>query len=284
MATETSLLSGVPLFAKLSDAEKADLASLLETREYPPNKPICWLGEAGTEFFIIQQGQCVVVYPDEQGKEVTLAVLGPGQFFGEISLLDGGPRTATVRTVSDTKVLVLERDAFNQFISRNGSAAFHMMTILGQRQRDTLDKLRGIKNANEVIEQHETAWMKLTERIAQISATEGFILANAILIAGWLLYNILRGDEAAFDPWPYELLGLVTGLEGMLLSLFVLIAQNREGDREKIRADLDYQVNLKAHLEVMGLHQKMDRVLGMLGKLNPPKIETPAGEDEAPTN
>jgi len=276
---DPSVLSKIPLFAKLTDAERAELAGYLRRQEFEAQKPIVWIGEVGTEFYIIEHGQAAVVYPDESGKEVTLSVLGPGHFFGEISLIDGGVRTATVRALTATTLLVLGREEFHLFIAKHPSAAIQMLTILGRRQRETLEKLRGIKNVNQVVDERTPAWRKISLVIASMTASEAFIVLNIAFFALWIVSNILRGSNA-LDPFPFGLLGFIVSIESLFISLFVLISQNREGDRNRIQADLDYQVNLKAHVEVMGLHQKMDRILNQLNTLEAAPAEAEDRTDQ----
>jgi CRP/FNR family transcriptional regulator, cyclic AMP receptor protein len=257
------VLSKIPLFAGLSPDERADLGGFLKTNQFQSNAPVFWIGETGTEFYIVQEGSVTISAPDEHGKEVTLAKLGSGTFFGEISLLDGGPRTATVRANTDTTLLCLSRDQFHKFLLKHPSAAIHMLTILGQRQRETNEKLRGVRNANDAIEENLTAWGRLSLKIASLSASQSFMFAHVILITGWIIANAIAGERAV-DPWPYDTAAFILGVEALFLSLFLLVAQNQEGDRERIRSDLDYQVNLKAQYEVMQLHRKIDRLQTML--------------------
>ncbi|HEV2296702.1 MAG TPA: cyclic nucleotide-binding domain-containing protein [Tepidisphaeraceae bacterium] len=257
------VLTKIPLFAGLTDHERVELGALLRTKQFESNAPVFWIGENGTEFYIVQQGSVTISAPDETGKEVTLAKLGPGHFFGEISLLDGGPRTATVRTTNDTTLLCLSRDEFHKFLLKHPAAAIHMLTILGQRQRDTNEKLRGVRNANDAIEESLTTWGRISMKIASLSATQSFMFAHVILITGWIIANAIAGQRAV-DPWPYDTAAFVLGVEALFLSLFILVAANQEGNRERIRSDLDYQVNLKAQYEVMQLHRKMDRLQAML--------------------
>lgn len=273
---DKTILSKIPLFARLTEAELDELAGYLRQQQVDAQHPIVWIGEVGSEFYILQDGQAAVVVPDESGKEVTLSVLGPGQFFGEISLIDGGVRTATVRALTPSTLLVLGRDEFHQFIRKHPSAAIQMLTILGQRQRDILDKLRGIKNVNQVVDERTPTWRKISLVIASMTASEAFILLNIAFFALWIVSNSLRGGDA-LDPFPFGLLGFIVSIESLFISLFVLISQNREGDRNRIQADLDYQVNRKAHLEVMGLHQKMDQILNRLKT-----IETIESADSSP--
>src|SRR5688500_16091681 len=263
---DKDLLGNIPLFAKLKDEELAELAKLLKPERAEDHQPIFWIGEQGSDFYMIQVGRVSVNYPDDNGREVTIAVLGPGDFFGEISLLDGGPRTATIRAQSDVMLVSLSRHAFLEFLKRHPSAAIHILTVLGHRHREMLEKLRGVKNVNEVIEERSTAWQKIADTIADVSASQMFVVFHLFWFGGWMLLNAVMGRKA-FDPFPFGLLTMVVSLEAIFLSIFVLVSQNRSGEKDRIRADLDYQVNLRAHLAIMQLHQKMDRVQAELAAI-----------------
>lgn len=262
------VLSKIPLFAGLSPDERADLGGLLKTRQYQAQAPVFWIGENGTEFYIVQDGAVTVSAPDEHGKEVQLARLGSGHFFGEISLFDGGPRTATIRAAGDTTLLCLTREQFHSFLRKHPSAAIHMLTILGQRQRDTNEKLRGVRNANQAIEENLSTWGRISSKIASLSASQSFVLLNVVFFGGWMLINMMLPPEKQFDAAPFGLAGFICSVEALFISLFVLVSANQQGDRDRIRADLDYQVNLKAQYEVMQLHRKIDRLTTMVESRN----------------
>lgn len=276
---DVDLLSNIPLFAKLNAEHLAELVALLKQRQVASQQPVFWIGDEGDEFFIIQLGRVSVCYPDHLGHEIVIAVLGPSDFFGEISLLDGGPRTATVRADGDVTLLCLSRHDFLEFLTRNPSAGIHILTVLGQRQREMLEKLRGVKNVNEVIEERSTPWQKIADVIAAVSASKGFVVFHVIFFAVWMLLNKFI-PAIAFDEPPYGLLTMIVSLEAIFLSIFVLVSQNRSGEKDRIRADLDYQVNLKAHLEVMQLHRKLDRVEKMVGQLTPAPPQPPTSASE----
>jgi CRP/FNR family cyclic AMP-dependent transcriptional regulator len=261
---DKDLLGNIPLFAKLKDEELVELAALLKEERVESQQPVFWIGEEGSDFYIVQVGRVTVNYPDDTGREVTIAVLGPGDFFGEISLLDGGPRTATIRADGDVMLLSLSRHDFLEFLRKHPAAAIHILTVLGQRQREMLEKLRGVKNVNEVIQERATPWQRISDVIASVSASSWFVLFHLVWFAAWMLYNAAKGRDAAPDPYPFGLLTMVVSLEAIFLSIFVLVSQNRAGEKDRIRADLDYQVNLRAHLAIMQLHQKMDRIQGAL--------------------
>lgn len=260
---DLDLLSNIPLFAKLTELELADLAGLLKEQRVAGQQPVFWIGDEGSDFYLVQVGRVSVCYPDDTGHEVTIAVLGSGDFFGEISLLDGGPRTATVRADGDVILLTLSRHDFLEFLKRNPVASIHILTILGQRQREMLEKLRGLKNVNEVAEQSMNLWYRVADRIAAVAASGTFLGLHVLWFVVWIVPNVwpgMIGKAEGFDPFPFGLLTMVVSLEAIILSIIIMVSQNRAGEKDRIRADLDYQVNLKAHLEVMQLHRKIDRI------------------------
>jgi uncharacterized membrane protein len=277
MDMDLDLLGNIPLFGKLNATELAELGGLLKEHRVERQQPVFWIGDEGSDFYVVQVGRAAVCYPDELGHEVTIAVLGPGDIFGEISLLDGGSRTTTVRAEEDLVLLSLSRHDFLEFLKRHPSAAIHILTVLGQRQREMLQKMRGLKNVNEVIEQRSTTWQRIADVIAAVSASQGFVVFHVFLFAGWMIVNKAMGEKA-LDPFPYNLLTMIVSLEAIFLSIFVLVSQNRAGEKDRIRADLDYQVNLKAHLEVMQLHRKIDRMEDLLRGV----VSRPEGEAATP--
>jgi CRP/FNR family transcriptional regulator, cyclic AMP receptor protein len=261
-STEGHLLKNIPLFAQLSDAERTELAALLQARSYQENQPVIWIGDPGADFYIVQQGSIVLSCPDESGNEMELATLRPGDFFGEISLLDGGPRTASARAGTAATLLSLGRDDFLQFLRTKPSAAIHIMTVIASRTRGMLDKLRGIQNVNEV-DNRIRPLQQLVDHAAAIGASGWFLICNILFIVAWICAQTLLYEKPITfrdDPPTFFWLGFMITLEAILLTMFVLNSQKRQAERDRIRADLDYQVNVKAHLEVMQLHHKVDRL------------------------
>src|SRR4051812_6105525 len=155
---DQSLLRDISLFAELSGEERTELARVMSVRAYAPHEALFWVGDAGDEFFVVESGRVSISCPDQSGKDIHLATLARGDFLGEISLLDGGPRTATARAISDVRLLVLDRTAFHGFLRRYPTCAIHVMTVLGKRHRDTVEKLRGIRDLSEVINERLTHW------------------------------------------------------------------------------------------------------------------------------
>jgi uncharacterized membrane protein len=284
---QTHFFDDIPLFAGLSGDDRWQLARLVTVREVPAREVLFWVGDPGgpdTEFFVIHKGRVEITYPDESGRQITLAVLGPGDFFGEVSLLDGGPRTATARTQDDATLLSLGRQDFLDFLKTCPSAAIHLLEVLGRRERGSVDKLRGIRNLNEVMEQRLTGWERAANGIAALAASRGFLVAHAVALFGWIGLNVLLGARAP-DPFPFPFLCFWSSTEAIFLSLFILISQNLQGQKDRLRTEMEYQVALKAQFEIMQLHRKVDdlpaRVMeqARLLPLPPPASDAEASAD-----
>lgn len=270
---ELNLLRQIPLLSKLSDVELSRVADMLEERTLEPNAPIIWIGEAGEELYLIESGSVAVTAPDDQGREVVLATLGAGDFFGDLALLDGGPRSASVRSIDRCRVLVLVRSEFLDFLRQNPGAGIEVLVTVGKRYRETLEKLRGVTNANTVIERSATRWERIADTIAAVSASQAFVVIHVVWFGLWILANMVLGQAHGFDPFPFGLLTLIVSLEAIFLSIFVLISANRSGVKDRIRADADYQVNTRAQYEIMQLHAKMDRVEQAMRRLEQPLLK-----------
>jgi len=256
---DRNLLVNIPLFAGLPPAELEELAGLLKRRDFKAAEPIFWVGDAGTGSYIIQSGRVTMSCPDEHGRDISLSVLGPGDFLGEICLLDGGPHMATARAQTDVILGSLSRAELMTFLKHWPDAANHVISSLGAQQRAVWQRLRGVTNVNAVIEERATTWQRVADVIASVSASRAFVLVHMAWFASWMIFNVVKGKDAP-DPYPFGLLTMIVSLEAIFLSIFVLISQNRAGQKDRIRADLDYQVNLKAQHEIMRLHEKFDQL------------------------
>jgi CRP/FNR family transcriptional regulator, cyclic AMP receptor protein len=262
---DAAQLKKIAMFAQLPEYEAAALAPMLKPRTLKAQEALFWIGDRGEEFYIIQEGQIHITFPDHSGREITLATLEAGDFLGELALLDGEPRTATARAASDCVVLGLGQEEFHRFIREHPDAAIHIMKILGRRQRETVDRLRGIRNVNEVIEERTTHWNRVAAGIASAAASQVFVLGNAIAFGGWILLNVLLGKQA-IDPFPCPFLSLCLSCEAIFLSLFILTSQNVQAKKDRIRTDIEYQVAMKMQVEIMQLHQKLDRLPAELAR------------------
>lgn len=283
-------LSHIPLFTGLDDAERTALFACMRLLKHPANHTVFWLGDRGNSFYLISTGKVAVTVPSEQGEHRVVDVLGPGGFFGEIGLLDAGPRTATVRTTEDSEFYVLGRDDFHAFLGRNPHAAIDILTVMGQRQRASTEALRALSNPNVAFEQtRTTVWQRASDIIARVAAGQWFTLFHLVWFGTWIAINLLGTwglipERLAFDPFPFGLLTMVVSLEAIFLSIFVMVSQNRQSEKDRLRVDLDYQVNVKAQTEVMKLVRRLDDIESELHRVHEAVgAKHPAPAPPAPT-
>lgn len=275
-----SALGHIPIFAKLDAAGHEALLARLTRRTVKENEPVFWLGDSGDALYVIDSGRVAVTAPDADGNHVLLDTLGPGGIFGELSLFDGGPRSATVRALTDCSLLELHRDAFHEFLRQRPDVAIDMLQVLGARQRASTAAIRGLRNPNAAIAEATTRWQRVSDVVATVAASHVFTIAHLAWFGGWILTNVLASAgwlprAFAFDPFPFGLLTLIVSLEAIFLSIFVLVSQNRQSERDRIRTDLDYQVNVKAHVEIVGIVERLDRIERAIAASRPPA--PPAG-------
>jgi uncharacterized membrane protein len=249
----------------------------------PANQLVFNYNDPGDSLYIIRAGAVEIFVTDDTGKRIVLETSGVGDYFGEISLLDKGPRTAAVVATEDLEALRLDRPDLEQFLNRYPSAALDMLAVMGRRLRASAEQLRhtASRNVNEEMEDRRTLVQKGADWIADFSGSMVFLALNALFFLVWIVVNMdLVPGLPAFDPFPFGLLTMAVSLEAIFLSIFVLISQNRMAAKDRIRADIDYDVNLKAELEVAHLHEKMDRlqgdVLARLARIERSVSRTPA--------
>ena len=275
MSTAIELLAEVPLFQSLDDDERAALAANLEEVQFAKGKMIFLYGEPGESLYIVQSGEAEVFIKDNTGNRMVLEVLSRGKYFGEVSLLDKGARTASVIATEDLQAFRLKRENLESFLLKYPAAAIDILTVMGKRLRKDVEMLRhsASRNVNEEIEDTRTNVMKVADWIADFSGSIPFLALNAGLFFVWIILNVdLIPGLKAFDPFPFGLLTMWVSLEAIFLSIFLLISQNRQAQKDRIRSDVEYDVNLKAELEIAHLHEKVDRmqaeILEQLSDLN----------------
>ena len=270
-APVTGPLSGVPLFARLDLTEQRDLHGRMKPRSVPAGEVVVWHGEKGESLFLVQSGLVGVAVPNDKGEHVHLAKIGPGGFFGELSLLDGGPRTATVRTLEPTELLELSRAQFMQFLMARPDASLDMLSLLATRQRENQALMR-TANPNEAFAASRiTTWQRMSDVIATVAASQWFMLFHACWFALWIGVNMLAAvgalpERAGFDPFPFGLLTMVVSLEAIFLAIFVMVSQNRQSEKDRLRTDLDYQVNVRAQEEILRISHRLSSIEAKLGE------------------
>jgi uncharacterized membrane protein len=261
MAAETALLAHVPLFERLNEEERELLASHLDEVRLTPGETIFKRGDPGDAIFIVASGEVEVFVEDTTGQRIVFETAKAGDFFGELSLLDGNPRSASALAIAPTLVLRVDRDDMELLFKRHPTAAMDVLAVIGRRLREA-DKLLGtrpVSSPNQVVEEQQTPVMRAADFAATFSGSFRFLLIHAFWFAAWILLNLgIIPNLETFDPYPFGLLTMVVSLEAIVLSCMVLISQNRQAAKDRIRSDVEYDANIRAGLEVTQLHIKVD--------------------------
>ena len=255
----TEILAKASLFNLLDHSERSDLERTIERHEFAAGETVFSIGEPGDSMYIVGSGMVELWVKDNSGAKIVLANAGPGEQFGELSLFDGGARTASAICLEASTLLVLDRDDLLEFLRRHPDAALDLLTTMGQRIRTTDELLRRrvARNINEELAIRSTAVERIADVIAAFSGSITFLFLNAAWFTFWIVWNVTP-SLPHFDPYPFGFLTMVVSLEAIFLSIFVLVSQNRQAAKDRLRADAEYEVNLKAELEVTHLHEKMD--------------------------
>jgi uncharacterized membrane protein len=263
MPTDAAALSEVPLFQLLDEQERADLASQLDVVTFPAGHTLWKVGDPGGELFVIRSGEAEVFFKNDTGERIVLETSGPGDFVGELSLLDNGPRTASVVVTRDVEALRVDRNDLAYLFQRHPGAALDLLTAMGRRMRKSVELLRhtATRNVNEEVEDKRTFIQKAADWISEFSGSIPFLAIHIVVFAVWIFWNTgWPPGLPDFDPFPFGLLTMAVSLEAIILSVFVLLSQNRQAAKDRIRADVEYEVNLKAELEIAHLHEKVDEL------------------------
>ncbi len=262
MSPEADLLKEVPLFHLLDDHERTELAAQLDVVHFAAGQAIYNYGDPGDAIYVISSGEAEVFFKNDTGERIVLEIATRGDFFGELSMLDNGTRSASVLATQETDALRLDRGDLEKFLQLRPQAAMDLLAAMGRRHRETVERLRhtATRNVNEEHSDKRTFVQKAADAIAEFSGSIPFLLIHAGLFTAWLGLN--HFPALAFDPYPYGLLTMAVSLEAIFLSVFVLLSQNRQAAKDRIHADIEYDINLKAELEIGQLHEKLDRLTG----------------------
>jgi len=255
----SEILASASLFKLLDGPERSDLEHTLERRDFAVGETVFTIGEPGDSLYIVGSGSVELSVKDNTGAKIVLAVAGPGEQFGELSLFDGGARTASAICLENSTLLVLDREDLLEFLRRHPDASLDLLTTMGQRIRSTDELLRRrvARNINEELAIRSTTLERIADVIAEFSGSILFLVLNAAWFMFWIIWNVVP-SLPHFDPYPFGFLTMVVSLEAIFLSIFVLVSQNRQAAKDRLRADAEYEVNLKAELEVAHLHEKVD--------------------------
>jgi len=262
MPCDPQFLANIKMFELLDDDDRVELAKVIDEAHVVAGESLFQAGDPGDSLFIVESGEIELFIKDTAGQKIVLATPSSGDMFGELAMLDYGPRTATAVALQDSDILVLDRDDLVLLFQKKPEAALHMLAALSSltRKADELLRTRVSKNLNEEIMQKLGVLDRISDWLAWFSGSMPFLLSHSVWFIVWIILNRFILGDRAFDPFPFGLLTMIVSLEAIFLACFVLISQNRQAQKDKVRADIEYEVNIKAELEVAHLHEKTDRI------------------------
>src|ERR1044072_119219 len=261
MSNEMTLeaLRSVPLFASLTDAAAIELRELLKIKNVAAGTELFHKGDTGDAMYLIETGRVRISIHDDDQKEIVLAELAQGDFFGEMSIIDGRQRSADTTVIEDARLAVLSRPDFLSFVMANGEKALGMLGALCDllRRTDALLRSRVARNVNEEQRKRTTMAGRAADLIAEFGGSWKFIGVSIALIVFWIVFNSYL-LVSGFDPKPYQMLNLVLAVIAGMQAPIIMMSQNRQGEKDRLRADLDYRVNLKNELSLAEVLRRLD--------------------------
>lgn len=252
-------IRSVPLFASLSDKAAADLRRLLMIRTVESGAILFRIGDRGDAMYLIVSGRVRISVTDSENDEIVIAELAGGDFFGEMSIVDGENRSANAQVIEDARLAVLSREDFLGFINNNPAVTMELLNAAFSRLRMT-DKLlqeRVSRNVNEEEEKRLTLADRAADHLAEFGGSWTFIGASMLFLVIWCVVNswLLRNS---FDAFPYVFLNLVLAVVASMQAPIIMMSQNRQQEKDRLRSDLDYQVNLKNELALTEVLRRLD--------------------------
>jgi uncharacterized membrane protein len=261
MPIDPELLKGVPLFQLFDVDELRELTAQIEERAYVAGQTVFRAGEAGGEMHVVLAGKSETFIIDHEGRRVVVAESEPGDIFGELSLLDSEPRSAGVMATKALRTCVIDRNDLLALFTKRPQAALDVLQVLGRRIRKTDEMLRErtLRNPNTVIEEQSSFGDRVADLVAGFGGSWSFINVSLAAILGWMALNVWFLVQP-FDPAPFIGLNLALSTIAALQAPIIMMSQNRQDAKDRVRADLDYQVNLRSEAGVRELNQKLDQI------------------------
>jgi CRP/FNR family transcriptional regulator, cyclic AMP receptor protein len=285
MACNPEILKDVPLFALLDDDETAVLAAQVEVRKFAPRQRIYKMSDPGTHAYVVVSGTVRVTTIDEDQQEVIVDQPARGEFFGFASMLEQTPHQTSAIAIEETVCVEVDRADIFTLIERKPHAGMDMLTVLAKQFHSSqqLVRLRANRNANEMIEEEMTFGQRIADSVAAFGGSWTFIISFLLVLVAYASTNIFL-KRAAWDPYPFILLNLFLSMLAALQAPVIMMSQNRQDTKDRIRGELDYDVNRRAESEIQGLSSKLNLMGDRLGdiedllreKLGPPQPSAPS--------
>ena len=266
MACSPEALKHVPLFALLDEDETAVLAGQVELKKFAPRQRIYKIGDPGERAYVMVSGMVRVSTVDQDQQEVVVDEPAHGEFFGFASMLEGTPHQTNAIAVEETVCLEVDRHDIATLLQRKPLAGMDMLTVLGRQfhASQQLVRLRAMRNPNEVIEREATFGERIADIVAGFGGSWTFIISFLLSLVVYTIVQVLLGRHG-WDPYPFILLNLILSMLAAIQAPVIMMSQNRQDTKDRLRGELDFEVNRRAEAEIQGLARKLNHLTDKLG-------------------
>ena len=277
MSCRPEVLKSVPLFSLLDDDETAVLAGQVDAKTFAARERIYKAGEPGIHAYVLISGSVQVTTVDEDQQDVVVDSPGKGDFFGFASMLEETAHQTSAVALEDCDCIEVSRSDIAVLIERKPHAGMDLLTTLGHQLHaaQQLVRLRATRNANEIIEEQETVGERVADVVAGFGGSWTFIIAFAIILTVYTTINVFLGGKA-WDPYPFILLNLFLSMLAAIQAPVIMMSQNRQDTKDRLRSELDFDVNRRSETEIQGLARKLnlldEKVGDIYGLLKPTKV------------
>ncbi|HUX23300.1 MAG TPA: DUF1003 domain-containing protein [Burkholderiales bacterium] len=274
MPCDSNVLKAAPLFALLDEEELAVLASQVELRHFAPRQRIYKIGDPSERAFIMLSGSVRVTTIDDDNQIVLLDMPAQGDIFGFASMLAQSPHQTDATADTDTECIEVDRKDITVLLHKKPDAGLDLMSVMGKQfhAAERLVRIRAERNPNDLIEEAETLGERVADGVASFGGSWAFIIFFAMVLAVYTAINVELGNSA-WDPYPFILLNLFLSMLAAIQAPVIMMSQNRQDKKDRLRSELDFDVNRRAHSEIQGLahrlnllHDKIDDVDELLRK------------------
>jgi uncharacterized membrane protein len=259
MSCNPSILRQVPLFALLDEDETAVLAKEVEVKNFASRQRIYKMGDQGGKAYVMVSGSVRLTTVDEDNQEVVVDQPAHGEFFGFASMLEQTLHQTTAVAQEETVCLEVDRHDIEILLHRKPMAGMDMLAVLGKQFHGSqkLIRVRAARNPNQVIEEEETFGERVADRVASFGGSWTFILTFVMVLVGYSIASTLVGKRS-WDPYPFILLNLFLSMLAAVQAPIIMMSQNRQDKKDRLRSELDFEVNRRAEAEIQGLARKMN--------------------------
>ena len=268
MACDPAALRDVPLFSLLDDDELSVLARHVDVRTFAARQRIYKIGDPGACGYVVISGRVQVATVDEDQQEVTIDEPGDGDFFGFAAMLDQTTHQTTALALEEAACVEVDRDDILALLQQKPHAGLDMLTVLGRQfhAAQELVRRRATRNPNEMIDEESTRGERIADDVARFGGSWAFIITFGVVLIAYTGTNLMLG-RSAWDPYPFILLNLFLSMLAAIQAPVIMMSQNRQDQKDRLRGELDFDVNRRAESEIQGLSRKLNLLDEKMGDI-----------------